>query len=227
MSQDIVRQDLGDPLAAIDALAREGAVGDAVGLAIVQALARRAEAQDGEARQVMLRRVEERIAGMTMRASAAPSTANVDEGPHRSAGLAGLSQLVDRLGRPEWAISSRALARSDAGRQPAAPMAVPPRPLKAAVEFQDTWSRLRVEQRLREALAQVPAAAGPLNTSRLVNHALQAMHELSPQYLGAFMSHVDALLWLEQASGGGDLAARSAPVGAAKTRSGGRAGRKA
>jgi len=75
--------------------------------------------------------------------------------------------------------------------------------------FKGTWSRLRAEQRLRQVLAQVPAMAGPLNSAHVVNRALQAMRELSPQYLDAFILHVDALLWLEQSSGGGEPLARA------------------
>ena len=69
--------------------------------------------------------------------------------------------------------------------------------------FKGTWSRLRAEQRLRQALAQVPTMAGPLNSSHVINRTLQAMRDLSPEYLDAFMLNVDTLLWLEQASGGG------------------------
>ena len=53
--------------------------------------------------------------------------------------------------------------------------------------FKGTWARLRAEQRLRQALAQVPAMAGPLNSSHVINRTLQAMRDLSPEYLDAFM----------------------------------------
>jgi Protein of unknown function (DUF2894) len=35
-----------------------------------------------------------------------------------------------------------------------------------------------------------------------VLRSLTLMRELSPDYLSRFMSHIDALLWLEQANGG-------------------------
>ena len=76
--------------------------------------------------------------------------------------------------------------------------------------FKGTWARLRAEQRLRQALAQVPAKAGPLNSSHVINRTLQAMRDLSPEYLDAFMLNVDTLLWLEQASGAGNLMRRAA-----------------
>lgn len=106
-----------------------------------------------------------------------------------SKGLAELRALVDRLGRAPTLSSSGAVPLS---------RAVSPPPLKAVSAFQGTWSRMRAEQRLRQVLAHVPASAGPLNSSHLVNRALQAINDVSPAYLDAFMSHIDTLQWLEQ-----------------------------
>lgn len=122
----------------------------------------------------------------------------VDEFAARREVLAGLSALVDRLGRMPAPVPNLTSLPAAA------------RPLRAVSAFKGTWSRLRAEQRLRQALAEVPAQAGPLNSSHVVHRALQTMHALSPQYLDAFMSHVDTLLALEQASGG-DVLARPAP----------------
>lgn len=101
-------------------------------------------------------------------------------------GLAALIALVDRL-----------------GRSPAAPRTTLPPPLKAVSAHRGTWSRLKAEQRLHAALQQVPAQAGPLNSSQVVLRALQELHRLSPAYLDAFLTHIEALMALEQASGGG------------------------
>ena len=149
---------------------------DPVGMAVIEALARRAAAQQGAVRQLLLLRIEQ----LRAEHGAARPRATPPEMPR--AGLTALSQLVDRLGR------ARALTGT-------------PAPLKAVAAFKPTWSRLRAEQRLRQALAEVPAQAGPLNSSHVVHLALQAMRELSPDYLDAFMSHIEALLWLEQAAG--------------------------
>ena len=172
------------------------ATSDPVGLAIIDALARRAEAQQGEARLLLMRRVEQlRAERAAATLPAVEAGAPQDQPEARRALLAGLSELVDRLGRAPGAAS-----RSN--------RAPPPAP-NAVTAFKGTWSRLRADQRLRQALAQVPAMAGPLNSSQVVNRTLQAMRDASPEYLDAFMSHVDTLLWLEQASGG-DLTLRSA-----------------
>lgn len=175
-----------------DALAQARAEGaaarDAVGFAVIEALARRAADQRGEARVWLLRRVHERLAALPAVGAAPLDHSRVDE---RSP-LAALTELVQILGRAD-----RGTTRSLHG------VLAPPAPLKAVAAFKGTWSRLRADQRLRQAMAQVPAKAGPLNSSSLVNRMLQTMHQVSPEYLDAFMAHVDTLLWLEQASGAG------------------------
>lgn len=70
--------------------------------------------------------------------------------------------------------------------------------LQAVRRFRGTWSRLSAQERLRQTLAQVPPQAGPLNALHLLHRALVQMQDLSPDYLQHFVSHVDALLWLEQ-----------------------------
>ena len=112
--------------------------------------------------------------------------------------LAGLSALVDRLGRVPAPTSASAGA--------AAP------PLRSVSAFKETWSRLRAEQRLRQALADVPAQAGPLNSAQVVHRALQTLHRLSPAYLDAIIAHIDTLLALEDASGRTEHPARATPA---------------
>jgi hypothetical protein len=114
--------------------------------------------------------------------------------------LSGLSELVDRLGRVPVPAAG------------AAPNTTASQPASAVLAFKDTWSRLRAEQRLRQALAGVPAQAGPLNSSHVVHRALQALHDLSPPYLDAFIAYIDTLLALDDASGGHDRPARAAPA---------------
>jgi hypothetical protein len=100
-----------------------------------------------------------------------------------------LAALVDRLGRPGQ--PSGLGARLGA----AAPA------LRNVVRHQATWSRLRAEQRLRQAGAKVPAQAGPLHSAQVVYRTLLELHQLSPAYLEALLTQVDAMLALEQASG--------------------------
>jgi hypothetical protein len=147
---------------------------DAVAQAVIDGLLRRAAARSGPARQLLVAR-----AGR-LRALQGPVQPAVQ--PHQTGtpgtpgALGALTALVDRLGRT--------------ASRPA-----------AGAAFQDTWVRLRTQQRLRQALAQVPEQAGPLHSAHLVHRTLQALSTLSPAYLDAMLSHVDALLWLDQANG--------------------------
>lgn len=216
-----------DPIAAVESSRSRGAACiDAVGLSIAEALAHRATAQQGEAREWLIRRVEERLRAIHARMpDAGPCIpATDDASPARQGALAQLAELVDRLGRSTAPLVASPAAKATS-TPPAAAIFASPRPLKAVEQHQGTWARLRVETRLREALAQVPVGAGPLNTSRLVNRALQAMRDLSPEYLDAFMSHADTLLRLEQASGG-NLPTKPQAGSAAKPRAGSRGSRK-
>ena len=207
---------------------------DPVRSAVVEALARRAAAQQGEARQRLMLRIEELLAqGAAAKPPTDRTAAAPGEGETRRAALTRLSELVDRLGRsptsPVLASSppGRDAARhDDASRMAPAAHVAAPASRNAVTAFKGTWSRLRADQRLRQAMAQVPAMAGPLNSSHVINRTLQAVRELSPEYLDAFMLHVDTLLWLEQASGG-DLTPRAAPSAEGKRGLGGRAVRKA
>ncbi len=69
--------------------------------------------------------------------------------------------------------------------------------------FRKAWSRFNTHRQLRQSLEQVPKNAGPLNSSSLVHRSLALMGELSPGYLQHFLSHLDALSWMEQMKGGG------------------------
>jgi hypothetical protein len=59
-----------------------------------------------------------------------------------------------------------------------------------------------------------------MNSQHLVLRALQAMRDLSPDYLQGFMSYVDTLIWLEQANPLKAAAARSGAGEEAKKSSG-------
>jgi hypothetical protein len=95
------------------------------------------------------------------------------------------SVTVNRDFRPNFQNSS-------AGNPPAAE-------LKSVAYFRNTWSRLSTEQQLTQTLAQAPANAGPMNSQHLVLRSLEAMRDISPDYLQNFMSYIDALIWLDHA----------------------------
>ncbi|MBK1614790.1 hypothetical protein CKO44_15070 [Rubrivivax gelatinosus] len=172
-----------DPLAAVQAWSRRTAP-DAVTLAIAQGLARRAATAQGTARQLLLARLHGRIAAESGPAAVAAAL------PHAEPALAGLVALVERLGR----------AATPVGPDATAPrlLAAEPRPLRAVAAFQGTWQRLKTDHRLRQAMAEVPANAGPLHSSRVVHRMLETLRESAPAYLEALIGQAETLALLEQ-----------------------------
>ena len=72
--------------------------------------------------------------------------------------------------------------------------------LASVRRFRRTWTSLRIQDQVDEAVARKPANAGPLNSHVLVLQALDLMRELSPDYLERFLAHVETLQWLEKAA---------------------------
>jgi len=64
--------------------------------------------------------------------------------------------------------------------------------------MRDAWQALHTQTRLRMALEQAPAEGGPLNSAVLVHRLFETLQALSPGYLQHFITHADALAWLER-----------------------------
>ncbi len=232
----------------IDALRARGAHRfDPVRFRFIEALARRTAAHGGQARQMLDRRLAEVLAEYAARADQARTDGDRDFGAlmarfpdaadglrrlHADGDLRGLRHLVDRLEALDEQrpladlvryIDRQAVANDPASTEPSAPAAAAaPIELRALRLFRNTWTRIGVDRQLRRSLRAVPENPGPLNSQLLVLRALQQMQDTSPAYLDRFMSHVQALLWLDQAR----LGAAPPPVkavrrdGANKRRSG-------
>lgn len=97
------------------------------------------------------------------------------------------------------------------GAQPAPELAVLQR-------SRSTWERLSAGQRVQQALAQVPAQAGPLNTSHLIHRALGLMQAVAPGYLQHFVPYVDTLLWLQGQQGQAPGTGKPGPKAAGRPR---------
>ena len=74
-----------------------------------------------------------------------------------------------------------------------------PSEMKSLRRFKESWARIAAEDQLDEAVRRGPQNAGPLNAHLLVLRSLALMRDLSPDYLRRYLSHMDALLWLDQA----------------------------
>ena len=83
----------------------------------------------------------------------------------------------------------------------ATPPARPERELTSARYFRELRQQLTAENRITRAVQEAPQDSGPLNPQKLAIRSLMLMRELSPGYLGRFVSYVDTLFWLENAGG--------------------------
>jgi Protein of unknown function (DUF2894) len=222
MAPDVAQ--LRERLQAVQAGGVSGA--GAIELAVIEGLLRRAGNQAGEARtRLLLQRASLRLqaaAALARPEAPAPTFPSSASTP----GLEALSSLVRQLNA--LPPPGDEAPRAQAPRAPGSPAATDPsgsqlqapaRSLTALAAHGSTWARLRSDQRLREARAQIPAQAGPLHAAQLVYRALQAMQRLSPGYLEAFMAHVEGLTWMEQSSGAAGLPARPAPRAEAERKS--------
>lgn len=175
---------------------------DPVRFRFIEALARRAAGCSGDARRVLDARLLQALesyrskgaAKAKMAAEPADASANAATNAFTDASTdAPPNASAIATATPD---SLAALLRELATDKPSAGE------LKAVGNFRSTWTRMGVEQRLRQSRAKVPGNAGPLNSHALILRSLTLMRELSPEYLTRFIGHVDALLWLEQANGG-------------------------
>ncbi|MEK8045369.1 DUF2894 domain-containing protein [Ideonella margarita] len=196
----------------ISALEAAGAAtADPVRWRLITAMARRAHTQPDAVQRLLAQRLHvllnelpdpalQGVASSTV--AAKPLRPSSPQGPLAGllATLAGgtpVEEVAHHAALPAAHPGASAPAQASRAAYPAANLPE----LKTVQLFRSTWSRLGVEQRLSQALAKVPENAGPLNTQRLLNQALTLMNQTAPGYLEHLLNQVDALLWLEQASG--------------------------
>ena len=204
---------------ALDALRAQGVPArDPVSFRLAQALARRASAHAGAAREA----IEARLAGVLRRLDAAMHEGEVaspgTDGAPAPAARGLLAALVSDVARQKplpvlGAASKPREAASTPSLASTRPVPSPAPDGRTLQFFKRTWSRLSAEQRLAQSRATLPDNAGPLNSHHLVHRALTLMQSLSPEYLEHFVGYVDALQWLEQAN---EAAAAEPRAGAPK-----------
>lgn len=212
----------GDVHARLEAWRRDGADRiDPLRFAVMSALARHAARHDGALRQ----RLDARLQALADAYAALPPP-GAARPPMRAAGASPLRQLLDRFGHarpadaPVQAIAPLATgAAGDAGD--AAPVVDLAAPMPVLDEFQQLWTRIRIDGLLRHCLDGLPEDAGPLHSSMLTYRAMALMREVCPDYLQHFVAYTDALSWLEQLGGsaatGGDADGAAAPRRPART----------
>jgi len=193
--------ELAQALARLQGLREAGAgQADPIGLAYLEGLARQAQAHYGPLQARLQLRLGqaldrfEQARALCLPAVNLPGTGDVPARPAATALLAELNHLLREASAPAPVLpgdeTASAPVRSPAGRPE----------MKSVTRFREGWSRLRAETRVTEALGRKPENAGPLNSHALLLRSLDLMRGLSPDYLRRFVTHVDTLLWLDQAS---------------------------
>jgi hypothetical protein len=182
---------------------------DRLRFCFIEALHRRAAGQTGEARRILDGRLAELIAAYA--ADLDRPTATSDASDANAPADSALAELLRDIASQQRTDVGEA---SDGGSGPHR-HALPE--LKILEDVRETWSRVRAEKQLRDALDKVPVNAGPLNSSSLVHRSLLLMREVSPDYLRQLLSYVDALSWLERMSGDGAVGGQDAARGGGKT----------
>ena len=114
-----------------------------------------------------------------------------------------LKQLTEQLNRPRTMSDQDAL-NSDFHRQLQLQaqelFQLDGNELASATRVRHSSTKKTVQQRIDSALAAAPESSGPLNSPQLVRRSLELMQEISPSYLTRFVSYIDTLQWLEEAS---------------------------
>lgn len=170
---------------------------DPVQLHALESLARRLPGAPEPVRRVLEGRLDAALTALESRGHAAPPPPAPAQAARRPASPSPLAELTRHLrqarqqaqaAQPEDALAPGAADGPEAAQE-----------LASVRRFRQTWQRFAAEDRVLQAVGRAPANAGPLNSHRLVLHALERLRSLSPHYLNRFVSQVETLQWLEQA----------------------------
>lgn len=193
-----MRAEQGDPHARLAAWRQQGADrADSLRFAWMDALARRAVHHEGAVRQRLDARLRELVDAYAVLLANPPAAE-----PSHSAEESPLKQLMahfasaSRLDAATPTVAAVQVSESSEQR-----LAIDTTPMPVLDEFQQLWSRIRIDSLLRQCLDSLSEDAGPLHSSVLTYRAMMLMREVSPEYLQHFIAYTDVLTWMEQLGG--------------------------
>ena len=187
---------------------------DPTRFALMDALARHAARHEGSVRKQLDARLQvlaDAYAGLLAHPpQAGTRSAETGAGPFKPL----LEQLASAP-RLDAMSQTTSAPRTDAAGEPAP--AAEPTAMPVLDEFQQLWSRIRIDSLLRQCLDGLPEDAGPLHSSVLTYRAMALMREVCPDYLQHFVAYADVLTWLEQLGGSTDANEAASPRKPART----------
>ncbi|HEX7731292.1 MAG TPA: DUF2894 domain-containing protein [Rhodanobacter sp.] len=170
---------------------------DSLRFALMVALAQRAARHGGAVRQRLdarLQELAEAYAGLLAQPSAAKPSSGAGESP--------LQRLLERFADAPRLVAAPHHASAQRAAEAGGPAtAVDTAPMPMLDEFQQLWSRIRIDSLLRQCLDSLSEDAGPLHSSVLTYRAMMLMRDVSPGYLQHFIAYTDVLTWMEQPGG--------------------------
>lgn len=171
---------------------------DPLGWHYIEVLAGRTREQSGAAHALLQNRLRQALTDFGKRMDTPQSQRSVATSP-RSETPSPLTALLKEISA--CAQTSRDRTASHAlDRQSDSPQ---------VQQLRQKLHHIGVQKQVRQALAQAPQNAGPINSHMLVLRALGLMRDISPDYLHRFMGYVDTLLCLDEAGKAGPLAKKS------------------
>ena len=172
---------------------------DPVRFHYIEALWQRTQAAPAGVQRVLVARLQQAVADCRASLPQAQAAAPKPHAPatRRAPVPTALPPALSPLAALNQHIRSR--AQGGTAHATSAPMPGAAPDMKSVQRFRDVWSHIAADQQVSQAIVQGPENAGPLNSHRLVLHALEQLRCLSPHYLNRFVSQVETLQWLEQA----------------------------
>ncbi|MBK7509156.1 MAG: DUF2894 domain-containing protein [Comamonadaceae bacterium] len=185
--------------ARLDALRKAAQRIDPVRLHYLDVLSQRIATAPEAVQRVLENTLDTALTELEQRLGKPQPAASDGEAPRPAAPLAALNRYIEGL-RQEGDGPLQGLGLDKPSGHGFANDADAHRELPSVRRFREAWSRIAAEDRVAEAVERGPTNAGPLNSHMLVLRTLSLLRDLSPDYLRRFLSQMETLQWLEQAS---------------------------
>ncbi|PUE35943.1 DUF2894 domain-containing protein [Limnohabitans sp. Jir72] len=184
------------PMALLESLRVAGAARfDAVGWHYIEALAKRSGGHSGPAQALLNEKLNKALVQFKRRLDAAPQpSSTARQAPSPSPSPSPFAALLSDMARHAPAVQGSLAAPAGPVLKTNAWRAESPK----VQQFKKQLSQISVQKQVRQAIAQAPQNAGPINSHMLVLRSLGLMRDASADYLSRFMAHVDTLMCLEE-----------------------------